>query len=156
MFVGLCPKLPVIASQCAHWSWQSPGPMEAGTITTENRRDSYFMGAFRYISPLSKGIATPVCGLVRNDSVNSPNNNLHRIIFYSDSSFPLYHPTGSGRSVPMPPHSQCGSARPGIFPVHPPEAAPAWQSGLPGSVHRRISRKYCSATAFPGSRPPGS
>ena len=44
-----------------------PAPWNQVTITTKNRSDSH---SFRYYSvhfPTNRGIATPVCALVRND-----------------------------------------------------------------------------------------
>ena len=40
VFVGLCPKLPVIASQCAHWRGNPPVERNQVTITTRNRNVS--------------------------------------------------------------------------------------------------------------------
>ena len=50
-------------------------------ITTKNRRSSHFLGAIRYISPLTGGLPHQESGLVRNDSsffvrYKTVNNNL--------------------------------------------------------------------------------
>ena len=62
-------KFPVIANQSADWCGNPPVKRNQVTITTKNRSNFHFLGTFRYISPLSKGIATPVCALARNDSI---------------------------------------------------------------------------------------
>ena len=52
--------------------WRGNPPVERNqkTITTKDSGSSHFPGTFRYISPLSKGIATPVYALARNDSIS--------------------------------------------------------------------------------------
>ena len=58
VFVGLCPKLPVIASQCAHWRVNPPVEWNQVTIITKKRGGFH---SFRYYSvhfPSNRGIAT--------------------------------------------------------------------------------------------------
>ena len=76
LFGGFAFKSPVIANQCAHWCGNPPVERNQVTITTRNRSDAHSFGNFSAHFPSIRGIATPVCGLVRNDSIYSPNHNL--------------------------------------------------------------------------------
>ena len=61
-------KNAVIANQCAHWCGNPPVERNQVTIATKNRGDTHFFGYFSVHCPSNWGIATPGCGLVRNDS----------------------------------------------------------------------------------------
>ena len=65
--IGVCRIFAVIANQCAHWCGNPPVERSQETITTKNRGDTHSFGHFSVHSPSNRGIATPVCGLVRND-----------------------------------------------------------------------------------------
>ena len=58
--------------------WRGNPPVEWNPVRLPPKiaASSTLSGTIRYISPLSKGIATPVCALVRNDSKYSTNFNL--------------------------------------------------------------------------------
>ena len=58
VFVGLCPKLPVIASQCAHWRGNPPVRGEMYRKEPERMGDSTIFGGNRYPVPFNRGIAT--------------------------------------------------------------------------------------------------
>ena len=58
----------VIASQCAHWRGNPPDEWNQVTITTKNRSDSHSSGHYSVHFSSNRGIATPACALVRNDS----------------------------------------------------------------------------------------
>ena len=57
----------VIASQCAHWRGNPPVEWNRVTIITKNRNVPCPVGQLSIPFPSNRGIATPVCGLVRND-----------------------------------------------------------------------------------------
>ena len=58
VFVGMCPKLPVIANQCVHWCGNPPvrgemcrkAPGKTGIVSV--------FGGNRYLVPWGRGIAT--------------------------------------------------------------------------------------------------
>ena len=58
-----------LRDQCAHWSWQSPGSMEPCNDYHQKSQVFPFFGCFSVHFPSNRGIATPVCALVRNDSI---------------------------------------------------------------------------------------
>ena len=60
-------KNTVIASQCAHWRGNPPVRRNRVTITTKTATPPSFR-LFIYTLPSNRGIATPACALVRNDS----------------------------------------------------------------------------------------
>ena len=78
VFVALTPNFLSLRDQCAHWSWQSPGPMEPGNDFHQKRNNSHSVGQLSIHFLSNRGIATPVCALVRNDSKYSTNTNLQR------------------------------------------------------------------------------
>ena len=73
--IGVC-RLAVIASQCAHWRGNPPVRGEMYRQLPYGAGNLAIFGGNRYLVPFNRGIATPVCGLVRNDSVYSTNANL--------------------------------------------------------------------------------
>ena len=60
-------KFPVIASQCAHWRGNPPDRGGMYRIVPERVGFVAIFAGNRYLIPFNRGIATPVCGLVRND-----------------------------------------------------------------------------------------
>ena len=58
----------VIASQCAHWRGNPPVRGKMYRKVPEKVGAATIFGSDRYLIPFNRGIATPVCGLVRNDS----------------------------------------------------------------------------------------
>ena len=75
VFVSVRLKNAVIANQRARWCGNPPVERDQVTITTKNRNDSNAPGHFSVHFPSIWGIATPVCELARNDSINSANAN---------------------------------------------------------------------------------
>ena len=69
LFSGFAFKFPVIASQCAHWRGNPPVEWNQETITAKKRSESRSSGHFSVHFPANWEIATPVCALVRNDSI---------------------------------------------------------------------------------------
>ena len=69
VFIGLTPNHLSLRDQSADWSWQSPGPMEPGNDYHQKSQEFPFFGCFSVHLPSNRGIATPVCALVRNDSI---------------------------------------------------------------------------------------
>ena len=60
-------KNAVIANQCAHWCGNPPGREEMYRQLPYKSRKFRIIGGNRYLVPFNGGIATPVCGLARND-----------------------------------------------------------------------------------------
>ena len=66
------------------------------TITTKNRGDSHSFGNYSVHFPSNRGIATPVCALVRNDSVYMARTFKHQFteqLSKADMHNILYHIT---------------------------------------------------------------
>ena len=57
----------VIASQCAHWRGNPPVRGKIYRKAPGKVGVTAIFGGNRYLVPFNRGIATPVCGLVRND-----------------------------------------------------------------------------------------
>ena len=72
VFESASSKSAVIASQCAHWRGNPPVERNQVSITTKNRSDSHSAERFSVHFLSNRGIATPVCALVRNDSIDFP------------------------------------------------------------------------------------
>ncbi len=75
-------KLVFVKKRChcetsAHTGRGNP-PVERNqvTITTKKRSKSHFLGKFSAHFPSNRGIATPVCALVRNDSIFHGNDSI--------------------------------------------------------------------------------
>ena len=64
---GCCRKNTVIANQRARWRGNPPVEWNRVTIITKNRNVPCPVGQLSIPFPSTRGIATPVCGLVRND-----------------------------------------------------------------------------------------
>ena len=60
-------RLSVIANQCAHWCGNPPVRGKMYRIAPERVEIAAILGGNRYLVPFNRGIATPVCALVRND-----------------------------------------------------------------------------------------
>ena len=60
-------KNAVIASQCAHWRGNPLTLWGNVPKSTQKMEVTAIFGGNRYLVPFNWGIATPVCGLVRND-----------------------------------------------------------------------------------------
>ena len=58
LFVGVHPRLAVIANQCAHWCGNPPVERNQATITTKNCGNSHSLGYFSVHFPSNRGIAT--------------------------------------------------------------------------------------------------
>ena len=67
VFIGVRSKNAVIASQCAHWRGNPPVREEMYRQLPNRVGVVAIFGGNRYLVPFNWGIATPVCGLVRND-----------------------------------------------------------------------------------------
>ena len=77
VFVGLCPKLPVIARPVRTLVVAIPRlEGKCIDICPTERQNLAIFGRNRYLVPLNGGIATPVCALARNDSKYLTNTNL--------------------------------------------------------------------------------
>ena len=74
VFVASRPKLSVIANQSADWCGNPPVSGEMYRIVPERMEVAAIFGGNRYLVPFNRGIATPVCALVRNDSIFSNTN----------------------------------------------------------------------------------
>ena len=62
-------KNAVIANQSADWCGNPPVRGKMYRIVPERVEFAAIFGGNRFLVPINRGIATPVCGLVRNDSV---------------------------------------------------------------------------------------
>ncbi len=69
-------KSPVIANQSADWCGNPPVRKEMYRKVPWNVSLTAIFGGNRYLVRFNRGIATPVCALVRNDSIYSANTNL--------------------------------------------------------------------------------
>ena len=68
VFVAECQCFLSLRDQCAHWSWQSPYLVGKCIDNYPTERENLaIFGGNRYLVPFNRGIATPVCALVRND-----------------------------------------------------------------------------------------
>ena len=68
VFVSVHSKNAVIASQCAHWRGNPPVREEMYRQLPYRSGNAAIFGGNRYLVPFNRGIAIPVCGLVRKDS----------------------------------------------------------------------------------------
>ena len=62
-------------------------------MTTDNRSDSHSSGHFSVHFPSNRGIATPVCALVRNDSV------FERTLTNTNLSHSGFRPAGANQKI---------------------------------------------------------
>ena len=76
LFVEVRPRLPVIANQRARWCGNPPVREEMYQQLPYKVGKRCVFGGSCHMVPFSRGIATPVCALARNDSIYSTNNNL--------------------------------------------------------------------------------
>ena len=69
VFVASPPSFLSLRTSALKWCGNPPVERNQVTITTKNRGELHPFWCFSVHFPTNRGIATPVCGLVRNDSV---------------------------------------------------------------------------------------
>ena len=85
VFVGLFLRLSVIASQSADWRGNPPVREDMYRSLPYSKEKHSTFGGNRYLVSFIGGIATPVCGLARNDSMSLQTPICRSDVFYVSS-----------------------------------------------------------------------